>query len=152
MLNLSSQKHPLCLEVNVNKILTCFKFINLLRRSKFPEWVQKELKIIQEISFRFEEKGHALPHADSIATTSMRLPIPYALLLSGPDLFWEWNEKSVSDTLKGMDIENCYIIVAAKDHDHLHGETWHEERWYGAEYIKKPFETKFIADVSPFLI
>ncbi|EJC99115.1 uncharacterized protein FOMMEDRAFT_94441 [Fomitiporia mediterranea MF3/22] len=127
-------------------ILTCFKFINLLHGSTFPEWMQKELKIIQEISFRFEEKGHAVPHACSIATSSMRFPAPRALLLSGPVLFWEWDEKSVSNILKGMNIENCYIVVAAKDHDHLHGESWHKERWYGAEYVKKPFGAQFIAD------
>ncbi|EJC99121.1 uncharacterized protein FOMMEDRAFT_160684 [Fomitiporia mediterranea MF3/22] len=127
-------------------ILTCFKFINLIRKSKFPEWMYKELKAIQELSFRFKDKDPALPHAVSIATESMKLPIPRAHLLNGPVLFWEWNEKIVRDTLKELDIENCYIIVAANEHNNIHEETWHKEQWCGAEYVKKQLESRFISE------
>ncbi|EJC99129.1 uncharacterized protein FOMMEDRAFT_113079 [Fomitiporia mediterranea MF3/22] len=127
-------------------ILTCFKFISLLRKSEFPEWMHKELRNIQELSFRFKEKGFALPHAMGIATGPMNLPIPRALLLNGPVLLWEWNEGLVRDILKGLDIENCYIIVAAKDHNNISGATWHKEKWYKAEYAMKRFESRFISE------
>ncbi|EJC99116.1 uncharacterized protein FOMMEDRAFT_160677 [Fomitiporia mediterranea MF3/22] len=127
-------------------ILTCFKFINLLRKSTFPEWMQEEQKIIQELSFRYADKGFALPHALNIAKRLMRFETPRALLLQGPVLFWEWNEKFISDTLKELDIENCYVTVSAKNHDNIHGETWHKERWCGAEYVMKQFEPDFISE------
>ncbi|EJC99127.1 uncharacterized protein FOMMEDRAFT_160691 [Fomitiporia mediterranea MF3/22] len=127
-------------------ILTCFKFINLLRKSRFPEWMSKELRKIQELSFRFKEKGFALPHAEGIATGPMKLPVPRALLLNGPVLLWDWNEELVSNILKGLDIENCYIVVAAKSHDNLSGTTWHKEQWCKAEYAMRRFESRFISE------
>ncbi|EJC99225.1 uncharacterized protein FOMMEDRAFT_160811 [Fomitiporia mediterranea MF3/22] len=126
-------------------ILTCFKFINLLRKAKFPEWMVEELKLIRELSYRFREKGDAMSHANRIASF-MKYPTPRALLLNGPALLWKWDEGLVNDILKKLDIGNCFIIVSATDHDHIHGETWRKERLGGAEYVERRFESGFISE------
>ncbi|EJC99114.1 uncharacterized protein FOMMEDRAFT_160675 [Fomitiporia mediterranea MF3/22] len=125
-------------------VVTCFKFINFLRNSKFPEWMWEEQNKLNELSFRFKEKGSAVSYALDIAS-HMKLPVPRALVLNGSIMSWEWNEKLVRDTLNKLDIENCYVIVAAKKHDQTHGQSWQTEPWYGAEYIKKPLDAKLIA-------
>ncbi|EJD03327.1 LuxS/MPP-like metallohydrolase [Fomitiporia mediterranea MF3/22] len=126
-------------------VIACFKYINFLRHSEFPEWMWKELEYMKKLDFRLKQKGTALSHAKGIAA-SMSYPTPRALLLSGPELLWEWNETLVTDTLAGLDIENSYVLLAARDHEQIpKGETWHKERWYGATYVKKKFDAGFIS-------
>ncbi|EJC99289.1 uncharacterized protein FOMMEDRAFT_94516 [Fomitiporia mediterranea MF3/22] len=127
-------------------IVACFKFINLLHKSKFPEWMWKELELCEKLSFCFHGDAGSLSLARRMAEL-MAYPTPRALLIREPVLFWEWNEDLVKETSKNLDIENCYIIVAAQNHDQIpKGATWCKERWYGTEHIEKRFDTKLISE------
>ncbi|EJD08333.1 uncharacterized protein FOMMEDRAFT_75209 [Fomitiporia mediterranea MF3/22] len=129
-------------------ILTCFKFINLLRKSQIPSWMHQERYWIEWLSFQHDREPQALPLVRNIVD-SMKYPTRRDLLLNGPLLPWEWKpweENPVKDMLENLDVENCYVIVAARNHDHtLKAETWHKERWFGAEYVQKRFDAKFIS-------
>ncbi|EJC99251.1 uncharacterized protein FOMMEDRAFT_170571 [Fomitiporia mediterranea MF3/22] len=134
------------LENHREVILTCFKFINLLCKSQIPRWIPREREWIERLSFIYDREPQALFLVRDIVD-SMKYPTPRALLLNGPLLHWEWNEKLVRHTSEDLDVENCYVIVAARNHDHIpKGETWHKERWFGAKYVKKQFDAKFICD------
>ncbi|EJC99255.1 uncharacterized protein FOMMEDRAFT_170573 [Fomitiporia mediterranea MF3/22] len=134
------------LENHREVIVTCFKFINLLRKYQIPEWVPRERWWMEWLSFNYDREPEALLLVEDIVG-SMKYPTPRALLLNGPLLPWELNEKLIGDTLENLDAENCYVIVAARNHDHIPtGETWHKERWFGAEYVKKQFDAKFISE------
>lgn len=129
-------------------IVTCFKFISLLRQSKLPKWAQDEIRTLAELEFRFEEKFDSCAYALYIASAIMQ-PVPRALLLSGPSLTWDWDEHLLRSTLAHLVIESSLILVAAQDHTVLGKDGhWHTEPWYGTQYMEEEPDSDLIAAVG----
>ena len=122
--------------------------MNLLRSSVLPVWVHDEIKVIENLRFRFAEKRSAEKYAVQISE-SMKNPVPRSLLLSGPRLIWEWDEKLVRGILETLTVENGRVVVMAKDHNVIGNEgPWEKEPWYQTEYTVKKLEDEFLTSVG----
>ena len=94
-------------------ITTCFKYINYLRSSELPKWIQEEIIKLAALEFRFDEKISAVHYANHLASL-LEMPIPRGLILSGPRLTWEWDRTLIQETLKHLVIENSLIVVISQ--------------------------------------
>ena len=129
-------------------IQICFKYINLLRDSELPKWIQEEIITLEALEFRFDEKLSADHYASHISSF-MQLPIPRDLLLSGHRLTWGCNEQLVREMLSEVVIENSLIIVASQDLG-IVGRTgpWSREPWFGTHFMAERIDDELIDAVS----
>ncbi|KAH8114098.1 insulin-degrading enzyme [Phellopilus nigrolimitatus] len=126
-------------------LLACYKYLSLLRTSAFPAWFQQEIQTLDAMRFRFAEKTPPDDYATWIAE-HVKDPTPRALMLSGPQLTWDWDEQLVRETLAGLVVENGRVVVISKDHAAI-GITgpWATEPWYGTEYMVGKLEDDFVS-------
>ncbi|KAH9928156.1 Metalloenzyme, LuxS/M16 peptidase-like protein [Fomitopsis serialis] len=124
--------------------LTIFKYLNMLRASKFPAWYQREMSLLKATRFRFAEKRRPDDYAVWV-TEHLSWPVPRELVLSAPQLVWEWDE---SDPVNGGESEmrqvldsltvdyGRVVLMAQKDvHERVRGVSeWESEPWYGTQY------------------
>ncbi|KAH8117077.1 insulin-degrading enzyme [Phellopilus nigrolimitatus] len=126
-------------------LLACYKYLSLLRTSALPAWFQQEIQTLAAMRFRFAEKQRPDQYATWIAE-HVKHPTPRALVLSGPQLTWHWDEQLVRETLAGLVVENGRVVVMSKDHAVV-GKTgpWATEPWYGTEYTVGKLENDFVS-------
>ena len=126
-------------------VKTVFKYISLLRSSKFPNWVQHERNLICATRFRFSEKRRPDDYAVWV-TEHMAWPVPHDRILSAPQLVEEWDEidpenggeKEMRDILDSLTIERSRTVLMAKGEEFelIQGKNpvWEKEPWYGTPY------------------
>lgn len=139
-----------------------FKYLALLRSSKFEPYHHQEVVNLSTIRFRFAEKKRPDDYATWISE-HMAWPIPEHLLLAAPRLTWDWENESdkqkgeakVMEYLDQFRIENGRVVLMAKEADHrkIHPNLkWEKEPWYGTGYAVQKFDDDFVAKVcSQFL-
>lgn len=117
-----------------------FQYIELLRSTPPLEWAFKEQSMLNEIGFRFVEKGKPSSYVVQLAT-QMQKPFPRQWLLSAPWLLKDWQPKLVEEQLKSLTPENCRITVASQEP--VNGLEWDQkEQWYGTRYRQQPFDSQ----------
>ena len=115
-------------------ISACFQYLDLLRSSPLPQWHFEESKELADIRFRFAEKSSPDSYATNIST-HMKWPTPRELVISGPSLLWDWDEKLVRKVLEGLSPESGRVFVMGKNMDEIDvNGPWEAEKWYGTEY------------------
>jgi insulysin len=140
-------------------ILAAFKYLSLLRSSAFPAWYQKEIAAIAAMRFRFTEKRKPEDYAVWVSD-HMVWPVPPELLISAPQLVWEWDEgsteglgeKQVRDLLEGLRVDRgrAVLMARAEEHRKISGTSTplETEPWYGTVYKVEKFDEDFMTQVS----
>jgi len=119
-----------------------FAYIDLLRNTSPQEWAFKEQAMLNEIGFKFVEKGKPSNYVTQLCS-QMQKPYPRQWLLSAPWLLKEWSPELVEEQLLGLTLENCRITVASQDP--LEGLEWNQkERWYGTRYRLEPLSDEIL--------
>lgn len=89
----------------------------------------------------------------------MAWPVPRELLLSAPQLTWDWDgdnkeggggEKKIREYLNAFRVTDGRVVLMAKAEEHAKvapGATWEKEPWYGSEYRVERFNEEFIKQV-----
>jgi insulysin len=131
----------------------------MLRDSQFPSYLQEESVILDEIWFRFKEKGRPDDYATAL---SQRLSsqLPPNLLLCGSLLAFPWSdypdpeagEKKVRAYLESFRIQTCRVVLNARADafgklDSHKGAQWEVEPWYGTFYRVQKFDLGFMQRV-----
>lgn len=135
-------------------ILAAFKYLSLLRTSKFEAYHQKEITTLSSIRFQFAEKRRPDNYATWI-TEHMNWPVPPEQLISGPQLTWEWGtgeesrneEFTIRRYLDSFNISEGRVVLMAKgvEHSKIRPDLyWVKEPWYGTDYNVTRFEKSFI--------
>ncbi|KAF9454625.1 insulin-degrading enzyme [Macrolepiota fuliginosa MF-IS2] len=139
-------------------ILAAFKYLALLRSSRFENYHQKEIAALSSIRFQFSEKKRPDTYATWISE-HMNWPVPSELVLSGPQLAWEWDineatpggEDTIRQYLDTFRIQEGRVVLMAKgdEHNKVHpGMKWEKEPWYDTDYNVKRFEEEFVKDAQ----
>lgn len=139
-------------------IQAAFKYLALLRSSKFQSYHHQEVVNLSNIRFRFAEKKRPDDYATWIAE-HMAWPIPEHLLLTAPRLTWDWGneldrqsgEAKVMEYLDRFRIQNGRVVLMAKEDDHhkVHPDLkWEKEPWYGTGYAVQRFDDNFVTKVG----
>ncbi|KAH8826892.1 Metalloenzyme, LuxS/M16 peptidase-like protein [Flagelloscypha sp. PMI_526] len=138
-------------------IVSTFKYLSMLRASRFESYHQSETSSLSHIRFRFAEKRSADSYATWVAEHSI-WPVPEELLISAPQLTWDWDhndaepEKKVREYLDGLRLEKGRAVLMAKkdELDKVLSEDveWLKEPVYGSNYIVQKFSEDFLRDVS----
>lgn len=119
-----------------------FAYIDLLRKTPPQEWAFKEQTMLNEIGFRFVEKGRPQSYVTQLCS-QMQKPYPRQWLLSAPWLLKEWSPELVEEQVAGLTPENCRITVACQEP--LPGLEWDQkERWYGTKYRMEPMSEEIL--------
>ncbi|PCH37702.1 hypothetical protein WOLCODRAFT_135782 [Wolfiporia cocos MD-104 SS10] len=148
--------------------LAVFKYLSMLRASKFPSWYQREMSIIKATRFRFAEKRRPDDYAVWVSE-HLSWPVPRELVLSAPQLVWEWDEqdpinggeremREVLDSLR-VDRGRAVLMAKAEEHERVRGKSaWEQEPWYGTHYRVEKFDADFVEqaeapnDISEFFL
>ncbi|KXN92195.1 Insulin-degrading enzyme [Leucoagaricus sp. SymC.cos] len=135
-------------------ILAAFKYISLLRSSQLENYHQQEIASLSSIRFQFAEKRRPDNYATWISE-HMNWPVPPELLISGPQLSWEWGtteaagseEATIRRYLDSFRIFEGRVILMAKGDEHNKirpGLQWQKEPWYGTDYHVERFDKMFV--------
>jgi insulysin len=134
-------------------IIASFKYLALLRSSEFAAYHQREVSTIAATHFRFLEKKRPDDYATWIAE-HMAWPVPKELLISAPQLTWEWEQngevEKVKEYLDSFRITTGRVVLMAKAEEHAKlasNATWENEPWYGTPYRVEKFDEGFIKKV-----
>ena len=123
-----------------------FAYIHLLRNTEPQEWAFREQTMLNEIGFRFIEKGKPMDYVTQLCT-QMQKPYPREWLLSAPWLLKDWSPDLVKEQVEGLTPEHCRITVASQQP--LDGLEWNlKEQWYGTRYRLEPFDAELLARPS----
>jgi len=157
---LASYLYPLPRPENHRSVmLAVFKTISLLRSSEFPAWYQREMSLISQTRFRFKEKNKPESYAIWIST-HMTWPVPPELVLSAPQLVWEWDEsdsdegglKEIRKILETLTVDKGRAVLMAKAEEHKKinatDAVWETEPVYGTQYKVEKLEKDFVEQVS----
>ena len=144
-------------------MLTVFKYLSLLRSSKFPSWYQREISMMHQTRFRFKEKSKPESYAVWISTR-MEWPVPRDFVLTAPQLCWEWDEsdqdegglKQVMDTLETLTIDRGRVVMMATAEEHKkvakNEASWEMEPVYGTNYKVEKLDNEFLEQVGRWLV
>ncbi|KAF5380968.1 hypothetical protein D9615_004092 [Tricholomella constricta] len=131
-------------------VLASFQYLALLRASKFDAFHQREVAKVSEIRFRFKEKRRPDDYATWISE-HMAWPVPKDLLLSAPQITWEWDgeggEAQVKEYLESFRITDGRVVLMATAAEHAKvasNAAWEKEPWYGTDYRVERFDEQFI--------
>ncbi|KAF8892443.1 Metalloenzyme, LuxS/M16 peptidase-like protein [Infundibulicybe gibba] len=136
--------------------LATFKYLTMLRSSKFDAYHQKEMSTISAMRFRFAEKRRSEDYVTWIAE-HMAWPVPRDLLLSAPQFTWDWEqndetaEMKVREYLESFRVHEGRVVLMAKAEEHSKlapDAVWLKEPWYGTTYYVKKFDEDFIREAQ----
>ena len=140
-------------------VQSIFRFIALLKSSKFPAWQQRERNLICATRFRFAEKRRPDDYAVWISE-HMAWPVPRELILSAPQLVEEWNasdpinggEREMREILDSFTIERSRTVLMAKvdEHERVRGKDhiWEKEPVYGTPYRVERYSAAFVQQAN----
>ncbi|TFK76345.1 insulin-degrading enzyme [Pluteus cervinus] len=138
-------------------VLATFKYLSMLRSTTFEQYHQREVARMSAIRFQFAEKRRPDDYAIWISE-HMNWPLPRELLISGPQVTWEWDDseeariaqRKVKEYLDSFRIDESRVVLMAKAEEHakLGDGEWVKEPWYGTEYRVERFDEKFKAEAN----
>lgn len=122
-----------------------FHYISLLKATPPQEWAFKEIAMLNEIAFRFQEPFQPISYVTTLSSW-LQKPYPRPQVLSAPLLSTEFDKDQILGTLSRLDINNCRITVASQAP--VDGLEYNEkEKWYGTQYTVQPF-SKALLDAA----
>ncbi|MEM7259541.1 MAG: insulinase family protein, partial [Pseudomonadota bacterium] len=108
-----------------------FAAINRLRESGLPRWIFDENQMIDELSFRYQEKAAASSMARALSVRAQDWPP--AKLLSGPYRRSHFDTSGIESILQRLTPDNMQLVVAKPD-----VMTDRTTQWYDAPYSIYP--------------
>ncbi|RIA87179.1 Metalloenzyme, LuxS/M16 peptidase-like protein [Glomus cerebriforme] len=119
-------------------VVHVFQYIEMLRQVGTQEWIYHEVKKIQEISFRFQEKSIPSRYTSSLSH-NMKFPCPREWILS-ISLFRKFDPQLISESLDLLRHDNFVLRLVSQSFNELD----QREKWYGTEYKAEPLSDKVI--------
>ncbi|KAF7311385.1 Insulin-degrading enzyme [Mycena kentingensis (nom. inval.)] len=131
--------------------MVTFKYLSLLRASKFEPFHQEEQVTLSQTKFRFKEKSRPDGYATTMSETMSR-PIPPEFLLCASSLTWPWEDDvGMNKVREYLDVlllpENSRILLMAQGEDLvkvLPDAVWLEEPWYGTKHYVEKLDAAFL--------
>ncbi|PVF92439.1 hypothetical protein CPB86DRAFT_819632 [Serendipita vermifera] len=133
--------------VNYKSVLEAiYAYLTLLRATTLPEWSFEELRSLQSIGFRFQQKANPESYVSRVAELLSR-PWAKERTLSGSRVIWKSDFTLVRNMLhRELLPEAGSIMITAKDFSPIGLDgPWQHEKWYGTEYIIREIETDILA-------
>jgi len=138
-------------------VLAVYKYLALLRSSKFDAFHHEELARVSDTRFRFLDKQKPGDYVTRL-TGHMAWPTPRNLLLAAPELTWSWEteedrkrgEKKIAEYLEFFRVGNSRVVLMAGKDDIAKIQAdlqWGKEPWYGTEYAVQRWDADFIKEV-----
>jgi insulysin len=118
-----------------------FQYLAMLRHVGPQEWIQKECKGINEITFRFKDKAQS-SSSYAYKLAGQMQEYPPERILSGPLLIEDWDPELINVIIKLLSPDNFRAMLASSKFKT--DATWTKEQWYGTVYK--------IEDIKPELI
>lgn len=115
---------------------TIFKYIELLKSTPPQEWAFREVQMLGEIDFRFQDKAKPSSYVTHLSG-DMHSPYPRDYLLSAHYLWRDFSRDQIAGALSHLSVHNCRVTVASQQP--LPGfEYDKKEQWYGTQYTLAP--------------
>lgn len=138
-------------------VLAVYKYLDLLRSSKFGAFHHEEQAQLSHTRFRFLDNRQPHEYASRLAE-HMLSPMPRNLLLAAPELIWSWEteedrkrgEEKIAEYLKSFRVGNSRVVLMARKEDIVRLQAdlqWGKEPWYGTEYAVQRWDADFIKEV-----
>ncbi|XP_046963766.1 nardilysin-like [Vanessa cardui] len=123
---------------HVDEVLEAiFSYINMLKKIGPSERIYKELKTIEETSFRFEAESQPADYVESLAENMHFFPPEH--YISGDKLYYKFEPQRITELLDCMSADMVNIMILSNKHSTpIHYDS--KEEWFGTEYkkIEKP--------------
>ncbi|PJF18726.1 hypothetical protein PSACC_01469 [Paramicrosporidium saccamoebae] len=117
-----------------------FQYLQLLRNSGPQKAIFEETKRLEEIEFRFMEKGQ--PSSFASRTSGNMQSYAPELILKGPRVSMKYDEGLLSTMLNHIRGDNFRIILATPSP--LDAEKVQQEKWYKTEYTVEPLSEELM--------
>lgn len=133
---------------------TIFQYLGMLRREGPKKWFFDELKALEEVHFRFREKGNGMTFCERTANQMHHYP-PQSIL-KGPFVVAEWNYDAIMNVIKALcSSRQMRIFYQTQDPfslsrralfsaDKIENPEIQIEPWYETEYA--------VEDISPLFL
>ena len=118
-----------------------FQYINLVKQTPIQEWVFKELQVMAQVDFKFQQKSPASKFTSRLSPV-MHKPYPREWLLSG-SLIREYDPALITQAMEYINPENFRLMITAKK-PVLGKELTEKEKWYGTEYVVEKIPLDFL--------
>jgi insulysin len=140
--------------VNYKPVLeTIYAYLSLLRATTLPEWSFEELKSLQSIGFRFQQKANPESYVSRVAELLSR-PWAKERILSGSRVIWK-SDQSLIHKMLHQDLlpEAGSVMITAKDFSSIGLDgPWQHEKWYGTEYLIQNMDPEILTKVGALTI
>ena len=119
-----------------------FQYISLLKATPPQEWAFREVSMISEMAFRFQEKTPPISYVTTLSSW-LHKPFPRSQVLSAPYITSEFNKDQLAGALANLDVAKCRVTLASQQP--VDGLEYNEkERWYGTQYTIQPLPEAFV--------
>lgn len=130
------------LERHVDVAAVVFHYIKLLQDAPPQESAFKEISMLNEIAFRFQETVQPISYVTTLSSW-LQKPYPRSKVLSAPLLLSSFEQEHILSTLSRLSVDNCRVTVGSQTP--LEGLQYNsKEHWYGTQYTVQPFTTTFL--------
>lgn len=108
----------------------------------------EEFKKLENLSFRFREKGAAASVAHKLAGNMQLYPPEY--VIAGPTIVEEFEPELIFWIGEYLTPDNFRVMLAAGRLQNSFSESWSREKWYGTEYLVRQLDPKFVEALKFF--
>ncbi|XP_033737647.1 nardilysin-like isoform X2 [Pecten maximus] len=112
-------------------VQTVFQYIHMLEEVGPQEWLYQELKQIEDSKFRWKEQGDPMNYVEKVSE-SMQM-FPWEDILTGRTIMYDYNPKTISDSLARLSPDNCNILLMSDKFENT-DQCPLEEKWYKTKY------------------
>ncbi|TIC14554.1 a-pheromone processing metallopeptidase Ste23 [Wallemia mellicola] len=125
-----------------------FNYIDMMKKfsDNPPEYLFRETQDLATIAFRFKEQGQPEKVTSSVARL-MQKPYEREHILSGSHLVREYEPNCIKESLNALNLDNCRVLLAAKDPIEGVGELDRTEKWYGTKYRVDPLPEELLNEI-----
>ncbi|TIB35721.1 hypothetical protein E3P86_02628 [Wallemia ichthyophaga] len=125
-----------------------FNYIDMMKKfsDNPPEYLFKETQDLAAIAFRFKEQGQPEKVTSNVARL-MQKPYEREHILSGSHVIREYDPHCIKQSLDALNLDNCRVMLAAKDPIEGVGELDQVEKWYGTKYRVDKLSEDLLKDI-----
>ncbi|XP_014681829.1 PREDICTED: nardilysin-like [Priapulus caudatus] len=120
-------------------ITVIFEYLEMLRREGPKEWIYNEIKTIEDNSFRFKEEVDPIEYVQQLASNMQFFPAEH--VLTGDQLFYDYEPRVISDCLNLLTPDRMCVIVSSKQYEPVCNET---EPWYKTLYQAEDLDPSWL--------
>ena len=121
-----------------------FEYISLIKEIPPQQWIVDEVKGMDEVDFRFQQKSPASQFTSRVSSV-MQKPLPREWLVSGGNVLRKFDAEAILKGLACLRTDNYRLTIVSQ---HYPGDWDQKERWYGTEYKCRDIDAGFQAAVK----